>query len=78
MQLIKIFVEPNANDPRKVKLSAKCPLCGRDNELVVDKREFEEGYEKYCNGALVQDSFPNWTADQREFILTGNCPCTWG
>ena len=50
MQLIKIFVEPNANDPRKVKLSAKCPLCGRDNELVVDKREFEEGYEKYCNG----------------------------
>ena len=38
MQLIKIFVEPNANDPRKVKLSAKCPLCGRDNELVVDKR----------------------------------------
>ena len=75
MQLIKIFVEPNANHPRKVKLPAKCPFCGRDNELVADKRDAEEGYEKYCNGALVQDSFPNWTADQREFILTGNCPC---
>lgn len=78
MQLIKLFVEPNAGDPSKVKLSAKCPLCGRDNELVVDKRQFEEGYAKYCNGALVQDAFPNWNVDQREFILTGNCPCIWG
>ena len=31
----------------------------------------------YANGAMIQDAFPNLTADQREFIKTGYTAEEW-
>ena len=37
----------------------------------------QEQMDAYRNGALIQDAFPNLTADQREFILTGITKEEW-
>ncbi len=37
----------------------------------------EEQMAAYKNGALIQVAFPNLTADQREFILTGIIEDEW-
>ena len=37
----------------------------------------EEQMAAYKNGALIQVAFPNLTADQREFILTGITKDEW-
>jgi hypothetical protein len=37
----------------------------------------EEQMAAYKNGALIQVAFPNLTADQREFILTGITGDEW-
>ena len=37
----------------------------------------EEQMAAYENGALIQVAFPNLTADQREFILTGITEDEW-
>lgn len=36
-----------------------------------------EQIDRYNNGALVQDAFPNLTASEREFILTGMTDAEW-
>ena len=36
-----------------------------------------EQVQKYHNGALLQNAFPNLTADQREFYKTGITPDEW-
>lgn len=37
----------------------------------------EEQISAYMNGALIQKAFPNLTADEREFILTGITAEEW-
>lgn len=37
----------------------------------------EEQWERYKNGTLIQDAFPNLTTDQREFILSGVTKEEW-
>lgn len=50
-----------------------CPICG-----VEQRKEFPiEGYMKYKAGHLVQDCFPEMSADDREFLITGICPKCW-
>ena len=31
----------------------------------------------YEAGMRMQDAFPSFTADEREFIMTGICPTCW-
>jgi hypothetical protein len=37
----------------------------------------EEQYQAWQSGTLVQDAFPNLTADEREFLLTGITQEEW-
>lgn len=37
----------------------------------------EEQLQKYINGALIQDAFPNLSASDREFIMTGVTDDEW-
>lgn len=37
----------------------------------------EEQYEQYENGMFVQDAFPQLTADEREFIISGITSNEW-
>jgi hypothetical protein len=36
-----------------------------------------EAYRKYEQGMAVQDAFPDRSADDREFLITGICPECW-
>ena len=46
-------------------------------ERVMDLPVTIEQIEAYENGAVAQRAFPNLTADQREFIISGIVPEEW-
>lgn len=52
------------------------PFSGEENRIDVDVTQ-EELYEYYHGGKLLQDAFPNLSADHREFIKTGIMPEEW-
>jgi len=58
-----------------MKLTRKSQLSGETNTMDLDITP--EQVRKYNSGAFVQDAFPNLTADEREFILTGITPTEW-
>ena len=49
-----------------------CPFCGREYTVEVDASDLE----KYEDGALAQVAFPSpkYSAEIREFIISGICP----
>lgn len=55
-----------------------CPFCGKNHGIsltgdqVIRIASFLKKQEK-----SIQDEFPDLTADQREFILTGICSECW-
>ena len=51
------------------------PVSGITRSLEIPCTE--EQMTAYKNGALIQVAFPNLTADQREFILTGITKDEW-
>ena len=46
-------------------------------ERTVDLPITEDQYERWCNGELVQNAFPQLNADEREFLMTGCTPEEW-
>ena len=46
-------------------------------EIPLTETEFDEGMNRRAQGAHIQDAFPNLTADQREFLMTGATPEEW-
>lgn len=50
-----------------------CIGCHKTSEVEVDFTS----YQRYKNGALIQDAFPNLTPEQRELIQTGTHPSCW-
>lgn len=53
--------------------SKPCPICGDVKVFYVPL----EGYIKRINGGLIQDCFPELSADDRERLITGWCPSHW-
>lgn len=51
----------------------KCICCRQGGTLIV----WEDDYNRYVNGALVQDAFPDLVAPVREQIVTGTHPECW-
>ena len=54
-------------------LSPNCMLCSERSTIEVDRK----AYTAWQNGAMAQDAFPTWTADQRELLMTGTHPECW-
>lgn len=46
-----------------------CPFCGEVFEIHVPLA----GFEAWQNGELVQNAFPELTAENREFLISGMC-----
>ena len=55
-------------------LLTKCRDCGNMVEL---EGYTLEGFELRRQGALIQDAFPNMSADHREMLISGTCPVCW-
>lgn len=50
-----------------------CVLTGKQHSVTVKAA----GLYKYHQGALIQDAFPELSADDREFMLSGMSPEAW-
>ncbi len=50
-----------------------CPFCKKEYQKVFPA----DGYRRYQAGEKVQDCFPDMSADDREFLITGICPTCW-
>lgn len=54
-------------------------LSGKEHTMDLDitEEQMERFYNRRENGEYVQTIFPNLTAPEREFILTGITPTEW-
>lgn len=50
-----------------------CIVCGKASEVVVDRA----AHAAWKAGQLIQVSFPDWTNDKRELLVTGTHPDCW-
>ena len=60
------FVSQTATD---FIVSVTCPMCGKKTTVSVPK----DGLMRYQMGAHIQDAFPNKSATEREYLLSGMC-----
>ena len=65
-------------DNDNVQFTRKCPSCGKPHSIIVPIRDVEDGCSAYDKGASIQDAFPNFSDDEREFFMSGICPDCWG
>ena len=56
-------------------ITRKSTLTGNTHTMNLDITN--EQIETYANGALIQNAFPNLTAEEREFFKTGITPDEW-
>ena len=63
--------------PDTITLTKTCPLCGKTHSMQFDRVAYNKGMKLRNAGALIQDAFPTFSADQREFILGGICDACW-
>ena len=54
---------------KTTNVTVKCPFCGAETVISVPI----EGIKKYKDGALIQNAFPNMTAEEREVLISGIC-----
>ncbi len=61
--------------------SLQAPKCMYCQKQAVIELTPEEGaqYERLKSGEIrfIQDAFPQWSADQRELLITGTHPECW-
>ena len=58
-------------------LSRECPFCHKQHSATFDTAKLNAGIEAYEKGARIQDAFPDFDVNQREFLMTGTCPACW-
>ena len=68
---------PTLNTAETTKLTRRCPFCGRTVEMEFNTAELRAGEARYRAGALMQNAFPNFSPNQREFLKTGICDECW-
>ena len=64
-------------DNDTVQFTRNCPSCGKPHSITVSIRDVEDGMAEYGKGARIQDAFPNFTPEEREFFMSGVCPDCW-
>lgn len=58
-----------------MKITRTNPFNGEINTINIDVTD--EQVQAYMDGALIQNAFPQLTAGEREFILTGITEECW-
>jgi hypothetical protein len=64
-------IQIHAND--YLSLHVECVECHRTILILCTADEWDA----YKHGLLIQDAFPNMSADEREMIISGICPKCW-
>jgi hypothetical protein len=55
------------------KITDCCPFCDKLHTIEVNQKEYQAGIEKYSKGETIENSFPTFSKEQREFIRIGTC-----
>jgi len=61
------------------EISKICPICSQLNtvefpsDTIMDVLEYQMRKDSGEDLPLIQDFFPDFTADQREMVMTGIC-----
>jgi hypothetical protein len=58
-----------------MKITKQSQLSGKTNTMELDITS--EQLVKYDNGELVQNTFPDLSSDEREFLISGITPKEW-
>ena len=58
-------------------LYRECAFCHKQHSATFDTAKLNAGIEAYEKGAPIQVAFPDFDAEQREFLMTGICPACW-
>lgn len=58
-----------------VAIVTRCPSCGKKSEIPVRPEQLAAWLRP--GGPLVQDAFPELSADDRELLISGLCPPCW-
>lgn len=53
-----------------LEIRCQCRMCGKVKVVKVP----QAGYQKWMDGALIQDALPNVSADDRELMISKTCP----
>lgn len=51
----------------------KCVVCGKTSQVELTDAELAA----YIRARLVQEALPEWTADERELLISGTHPACW-
>lgn len=54
-------------------MKIRCVHCGSVKELEVDP----VAHKKWMTGTLIQDAFPQMSADDRELLISKTCKECW-
>jgi hypothetical protein len=70
------MIDPDAtNDGEgRVDIVRGCPFCGSHN---IVENVLIEALDNWEDGELIQNAFPEMSAENREIIMTGIGPCCW-
>lgn len=74
-----IIQTETTNDPEVLSITASCDMPNVDSVNTMEIRCTNEQLREWFSGEsrLIQDVFPDLTADEREFIFTGTTPEIW-
>jgi hypothetical protein len=50
-----------------------CVMCGKSSTVDADRAAID----RWKGGAYIQQAFPDWSADQRELLVSGTHPECW-
>ena len=52
-----------------IRIEKTCPFCGNTTVFTLPKSKVEA----WKNGELIQNVFPEWSANNREVLISGIC-----
>lgn len=58
---------------KMVTVTRVCPHCDREKAIQVE----EDKYNRWLEGELIQNVWPEKSTEEREEIKTGFCPECW-
>ena len=64
-------------DNDNIQFTRKCQVCRKPYSITVPLRAVEDGCSAYGKGARIQDAFPSFSPDEREFFMSDICPDCW-
>lgn len=67
-----VYMTEEKRQEETFPVEKRCPFCGNVSRITLKGEEIQE-YHKYLGGEYIQNCFPGFTPQEREFFITGYC-----